>query len=398
MRPEPAIILRTGRSKSVLQHHPWIFSGSVSQVAGSPGIGDTVAVIDEKGSHLGWAAFNPLSNIRARMWSFDPDKPVNPEFIHEKIANALNSRLHIFGNEIPEAFRVVYGESDGFPGLIVDKYTDSLVIQILAAGAEHWKSEIVASLMSLIEPKSIFERSDVDVRKLEGLPESKGLLFGKEPSNNLVIHENGLKFQVDVVNGQKTGFYLDQRNNRKALLDFAKDKEILNCFAYTGGFSIYGLQANANKVVSIDSSAEAIDSAKGNVKMNDFSLEKTEWITGDVFVELRKFRDQDRKFDLIILDPPKFAPTQAQVEKAARGYKDINLLAFKLLREGGILFTFSCSGGVSADLFQKIVAGAALDAGTDARILRHLSQDIDHPIALNFPESAYLKGLICIKR
>jgi len=220
-------------------------------------------------------------------------------------------------------------------------------------------------------------------------------LYGEKPEQNLVITENTLKFFVDIENGQKTGFYLDQRSNRNEILAYVKENEVLNCFAYTGGFSIYALKAKTKHVTSIDSSADVIDLAKKNVELNNLPLEKTDWITGDVFQELRKFRDQNRKFDLIILDPPKFAPTQAHVEKASRGYKDINLLAFKLLRKGGILFTFSCSGGVSPELFQKIVAGAALDAGVDAHILKYLSQDVDHPVSLNFPESAYLKGLIC---
>lgn len=394
MKPEPSIFLRPGRNKSILQHHPWIFSGSIGSVQGSPEPGETVSVFSEKKEFLGRAAFNLSSNIRARMWTFT-DKKVDELLFHKKIESANESRKRAFGKDLPNAYRVVYGESDGLPGVIVDKYADYLVIQVLSAGAEYWKNQFVDILQEIFRPKTIYERSDVDVRKLEGMVETKGILYGEEPPELIEIIENGFKFQVDIINGQKTGFYLDQRANRKAMLEFSNDKEILNCFAYTGGFTVYGLHGGAKRAVSIDSSGEALEQARKNVTFNNHSIEKTEWITGDVFVELRKFRDRNRKFDLIVLDPPKFAPTQAQVEKAARGYKDINLLAFKLLTPGGILFTFSCSGGVSADLFQKIVAGAALDAGVDAHILRHLSQDMDHPIALNFPESAYLKGLIC---
>jgi 23S rRNA (cytosine1962-C5)-methyltransferase len=395
MNQSPAIVLRPGRNKSVIQHHPWIFSGSVNQITGSPGIGETVAVYDDKHELLGWAAYSPSSNIRARMWTFNPDEEVNLNFINQRISNSIEFRKQAFGIKTPEAYRLIYAESDGLPGVIVDKYHDHLVLQVLSAGAERWKSQIIDSLVSQLQPKSIFERSDVEVRKLEGLPEFKGLLYGEKPEQNLEITENTLKFNIDIENGQKTGFYLDQRSNRNEILAYAEQNEVLNCFAFTGGFSVYALKAKAKHVTSIDSSADVIDQAKKNVELNDLPLEKTEWIIGDVFQELRKFRDQNRKFDLIILDPPKFAPTQAQVEKASRGYKDINLLAFKLLRKGGVLFTFSCSGGVSPDLFQKIVASAALDAGVDAQILKYLSQDVDHPVSLNFPESMYLKGLIC---
>lgn len=395
MRLQPAIILKPGRKKSILQHHPWIFSGSIARVVGNPGVGDTVEVFDDRQVLLGRAAFSPNSNIRARMWTYEPDELVDGDLLDKRIADSITARRQMFQNDLPDAYRVVYAESDGLPGLIVDKYCNILVMQVLSAGAEHWKSQIVDSLIKQLDPTTIFERSDVEVRKLEGLPECTGVLYGKPPERIIEINENGLDFGIDVVTGQKTGFYLDQRSNRREILSFAEKKEVLNCFAYTGGFTIYALKANARHVTSIDSSADALDQAKLNVIRNKLPMESTSWITGDVFQELRKFRDQDKKFDLIVLDPPKFAATQAQVAKASRGYKDINLLAFKLLRKEGILFTFSCSGGITLDLFQKIVAGAALDAGANAQIIKYLTQDMDHPIALNFPESAYLKGLIC---
>lgn len=395
MREAPAIILRRGRSKSVLQRHPWIFSGSIEKVTGDPGIGETVEVFDDRHELLGRAAFSPNSNIRARMWTFDQHEAVDTNFIERRIADAIKGRIQLFRNGLLDAYRVIYAESDGLPGLIVDKYRDILVMQALSAGVERWKKQIVDALVKQLNPVTIYERSDVEVRKLEGLPESIGLLYGKELDGTCIINENGLDFLVDVMRGQKTGFYLDQRSNRKEILAYAGQKEVLNCFAYSGGFTVYALKANAHHVTSIDSSAEALEQARQNVILNHLPLENNEWIKGDVFQELRKFRDQNRKYDLIILDPPKFASTQAQVTKAARGYKDINLLAFKLLRKGGTLFTFSCSGGITPDLFQKIVAGAALDAGVNAQIIKFLAQDADHPIALNFPESAYLKGLIC---
>jgi 23S rRNA (cytosine1962-C5)-methyltransferase len=294
---------------------------------------------------------------------------------------------------LPSAVRLVYAESDGLPGLIVDRYGNTLVLQFLSAGAEFHRQTFVELLLELTQAEYVFERSDADVRKIEGLPLRIGPLWG-EAQEQLSISENNLRFAVDLATGHKTGFYLDQRENRKWVRAIADGKDVLDCFAYTGGFTVNALAGGAATVTSVDTSQDALDLARENVKLNLLPEERVEWVQADVFQQLRKFRDQARKFDLIVLDPPKFAPTTSQVKKAARGYKDINLLAFKLLRPGGFLFTFSCSGGVSADLFQKIVAGAALDAGISAHIVRHLEQSPDHPVALNFPEGAYLKGLI----
>jgi 23S rRNA (cytosine1962-C5)-methyltransferase len=271
-------------------------------------------------------------------------------------------------------------------------------MQVLSAGAELWRETLADLLLELSGAEAVFERSDVDVRALEGLETRVGALRGAEPGESLVIEENGLAFQVDVRGGQKTGFYLDQRRNRMRLGAYAAEKDVLNCFCYTGGFSIYALAHGARSVLSIDSSGDALRVGQANLGLNHLAAERAEWLEADVFLALRKLRDQARSFDLIVLDPPKFAPTAAQAERAARGYKDINLLAFKLLRPGGVLFTFSCSGGVSADLFQKIVAGAALDAHADAAIIEHLGQAPDHPVGLAFPEGTYLKGLVCVKR
>jgi len=281
------------------------------------------------------------------------------------------------------------------PGVVVDRYGDVLVLQCLTAGAERWRDVIVTTLLKVTSLDTIFERSDVDVRELEGLPKRSGVLHGADPADRIVIQENGIRFGVDVKTGQKTGFYLDQRHNRQRVRELVAGKSVLNCFCYTGGFSLYALAGGASKVVSVDSSGSALEIGRENMALNGFPGEKAGWMEGDVFLLLRRFRDEARKFDAIILDPPKFAPTAAQAEKAARAYKDINLLAFKLLNQGGLLFTFSCSGGISAELFQKIVAGAALDAKVDARIVETLAQGPDHPVALNFPEGAYLKGLVC---
>ncbi len=294
------------------------------------------------------------------------------------------------------AFRLIHAESDGLPGLIVDRYADVLVVQYLSVGAEYWRETIADVLNKETGLQVIFERSDADVRKLEGLAPLVGLQRGELSGALVSIVENGLKFNVDIATGHKTGFYLDQRRNRKRVRELVANREVLDCFCYTGGFSVSALAGEARSVLSVDASGDALALCKENVLLNDLPAEQHSILEGDVFVLLRKFRDEGRFFDMVILDPPKFAPTAAQAEKAARGYKDINLLGFKLLRPGGILVTFSCSGGVDAALFQKIVASAALDAGVEAKIMEYLSQAPDHPVALQFPEGTYLKGLVAL--
>jgi 23S rRNA (cytosine1962-C5)-methyltransferase len=381
----------------VLHRHPWIFSGAVGRVEGDPPAGETVLVCAASGEALGWAAYSPVSQIRGRMWSWEPDIPIDAGFLRTKIEGALAQRQAIIPAGETNAMRLVFAESDGLPGVVVDRYADWLVLQCLTAGAEAWRETLADLLVELTGVANIYERSDVDVRGLEGLPQRAGSLRGKTPAGPVEIIENGLTFQVDLLNGHKTGFYLDQRRNRQRLRELARGREVLNCFAYTGAFAAYALAGGAQSVVSIDSSADALALGRQNIAANRFASEQTEWLEGDVFHLLREFRDRGRSYDLIVLDPPKFAPTAAQAERAARGYKDINLLACKLLRPGGLLFTFSCSGGVSLELFQKIVAGAALDAGAQMQIVEYLAQGPDHPAALNFPEGAYLKGLVCVK-
>lgn len=390
------IILKPGKEKSVLQRHPWIFSGAIDSVAGAPQPGETVEVCSSKGDRLGWAAFSPSSSIRARVWSFDPDEVINADFFKRKIEAAVKIRKLLNIEQETNAYRLIHGEADGIPGLIVDYYPDTAVIQVLSTGAEYWRDVIIEQVQQVTGSKYIVERSDVEVRQLEGLPIREGLVRGDGLPLHLHIEENGIRYRVDVLGGQKTGFYLDQRQNRKQVMALARDREVLNAFCYTGGFTLAALAGGAKSVLSIDSSAPALSLGAENLALNGFNPDKNRWLEGNVFQELRQLRDRNQKFDLIILDPPKFAPTAAQTAKASRAYKDINLLGFKLLRKGGILVTFSCSGGVSRELFQKIVADAALDAGVDARIVQVLSQSNDHPIALNFPESAYLKGLVCI--
>ncbi|MBU0620602.1 MAG: class I SAM-dependent rRNA methyltransferase [Gammaproteobacteria bacterium] len=390
---KPAIILKAEREKSLQRRHPWIFSGAIECIDGAPRSGDTVAVRDAAGSFLAWAAYNPDSQITARVWSWQEKEVVDKAFFHQRIANALAARYALAIGQAGNGMRIVHGESDGLPGLIVDKYDDVLVMQLGSAGPEHWRETIADILQDLCAPVCIYERSDSDGRELEGLPKRCGVVRGTLPEKVEVL-ENGLRFAVDVAAGQKTGYYLDQRDNRAFTGTLAADRDVLNCFCYTGGFSLYALRGGAKTVLSIDSSQDALQIAQTNVGLNGLDASKAEWQCADVFEALRKLRDQNRKFDLIVLDPPKFAPTAAYAEKASRAYKDINLLGFKLLRPGGLLFTYSCSGGISDDLFQKIIAGAALDAGVDAQIVKKLHAAPDHPVLLSFPEGAYLKGLV----
>ena len=311
------------------------------------------------GAKLGIAAYSESSQIRARMWSWNPDERIDETFFTYKLTNAIEKRKKFVITNESNAYRLVFGESDGLPGLVIDQYNDTLVIQILSAGIEKHR-DLICDILSKIYPDyRIFERSDADVRELEGLPNRVGLIKGKELPDELWINEGGISYLVDIAGGQKTGFYLDQRENRKKIRQYSQNKDVLNCFCYTGGFTLNALAGGARSVLSIDSSQPALDQLKKNLQKNSFDENKSSEKCGDVFIELRALRDRAASFDVIILDPPKFAPTISQAEKAARGYKDINLLAFKLLRPGGVLFTFSCSGGISRELFQKIVTGAA---------------------------------------
>jgi 23S rRNA (cytosine1962-C5)-methyltransferase len=318
-------------------------------------------------------------------------REIDAAFFHGRIERAVALRTRLLPSS--DTVRLVHAESDGLPGVVIDRYGETVVLQLSSAGAMRWRDAIADAVMAVVQPHTIYERSDADVLALEGLQPSVGLLRGSAPASPLLVDESGAMFEVDVPHGHKTGFYLDQRPNRARVRELADKREVLDCFAYTGGFTVNALAGGAAKVTAVDSSGPALELLKRNVALN--KLPACECLEGDVFQLLRKMRDQARSFDLIVLDPPKFAPTAAHAEKASRAYKDINLLAFKLLRAGGLLLSFSCSGGVSRDLFQKIVAGAALDAGVDAQIVGHLSPGADHPVALNFPEGEYLKGLIC---
>lgn len=392
------LIIKAGREKSLLRRHPWIFSGAIKRDDAATS-GEVVQVIAEDGRYLATALFSGTSQIAARIVSFDERQTIDESFWHQRIANAISHRQALHAGSQPSdqqtnAWRLIHGESDGLPGLVADRYDDCVVMQLSTAGIDPHRDMLAAMLRELTGAACIYERSDVDVRKLEGLEARNGLALGTPPNNPMFILEQGVRIEVDVVAGHKTGFYLDQRDNRALTRRLARNREVLNCFCYSGTMSVSAMLGGARSVMSIDSSAHALDAGRRNAMHNRCDVAQMEWIEADVFAYLRRLRDQGKSFDLIVLDPPKLAPTSHHVEKAARAYKDINLLGLKLLRPGGLLMTYSCSGGVSAELFQKIVAGAAVDAGADAQILQRLSAGIDHPVSIHFPEGEYLKGLL----
>ena len=390
------ILLKNGRDKNVRAHHPWVFSGAVDKVKGKLRAGDTVEVRAANGDCLGVGAWSPDSQIQVRMWAFHADS-IDRTFFRNRVEQALTYRQQLGITQRNSGYRLINAESDGLPGVVVDVFGDWLIMQALTTGAEAWKHVIAEVLLEVMPAKGVYERSDVDVRKKEGLETVVGVLQGEVPPAFIDILEEGRHYRADVINGHKTGFYLDQRDNRSMLQHYAAGKTVLNCFSYTGGFSIAALHGGATHATNIDASQPALDIAAQTAALNGFAPERMDNICGDVFKLLREYRNEGRQFDIVVLDPPKFAENRNQLEKAARGYKDINLLGFKLLKPNGLLFTYSCSGLMESNLFQKIVADAAVDAGCDARILRKLDQATDHPTRLAFPEGYYLKGLVCQK-
>jgi 23S rRNA (cytosine1962-C5)-methyltransferase len=389
-------VLAPGREKSLLNRHPWLYSGAIAWTKGDVESGATVELVAADGRFLGRGAASPSSQIRARVWTFDPLQRIDREFFETRLAASIARRAELLGDGYTAA-RLVHAESDGLPGLIVDRYGDWLAVQLLSAGPEAWRDTTFAALATLTDC-SIFERSDAEVRALEGLPSRSGVVRDAMPrsgaAHRTTIVEHGLRFGVDIAHGQKTGFYLDQRDNRRRIGALAGGCTVLDGFSYSGGVTLNTLAGGARSVMAIDSSREALDAAASNVRTNGFDPARVEFIEADVFEHLRLLRDQGRRFELIVLDPPKLAPTVRHVERAARAYKDINLLALKLLAPGGLLATFSCSGGVGIELFQKIVAGAAVDARVDAQIIERLGPAADHPVLLSFPEGDYLKGML----
>jgi len=397
------VILKPGREKPVCQHHPWIFSGAVARVKGNVTDGEVVDVVASDGTWLARGTLNRKSQIVVRLLTWKEEEAIGETFWRSRLERALAGREMLTSNGETTAYRLVNAESDGVPGLIVDRYGDWLVTQFLTLGVERWKSEIVgqvwhSTLQANLPCKGVYERSDVDVRAKEGLPQTTGVLAGDEPPDLVEIRENGLRFLVDVKRGHKTGFYLDQRDNRRKVAVYLHGRDVLNGFAYTGAFAVYAMSAGAKSVTNVDTSADALELARRNAELNPKGLTAPsglEYVVGDVFAELRRFRAEGRLFDAIILDPPKFAQSDQQLKRAARGYQDINRVAMNILRPGGVLATFSCSGLVSPDLFQKIIFSASLEAERDVQIVEKLGQSSDHPILATSPESEYLKGFIC---
>ena len=393
------VTLKPSKEKSRLRRHPWIYANAIDRVDGKPAPGATVLVRAHDGRFLARAAYSPHSQIRLRVWSFDENEPIDHAFFKRRVQRAFAHRRAFVSDTL--AVRLIFGEADGLPGLIVDHYVEDggtgrgqLVCQFMAAGVEAWKEAIVAALVGATDCPNVYERSDVSIREKEGLAQTTGGLAGDAPPKTLITRENGVRYHVDVETGHKTGFYVDQRDNRALVQAYAGERDVLNCFCYTGGFSLAAMKGGARRVVSIDSSGEALSLARANVEANGFDAARAQWLDADAFKTLRRLADEGERFDLVVLDPPKFAPAREHVDRAARAYKDINLSGLRLLRPGGLLFTYSCSGAIDADLFQKIVAGAAADARVDARILKRLGAGLDHPLLAAFPEGEYLKGLL----
>jgi 23S rRNA (cytosine1962-C5)-methyltransferase len=385
--------LKRGREKSLLRKHPWVFSGAIERVQGEPSAGDTVEIVDAAGAFLASAAYSPASQIRARVWSFEPEESVGAAFLRGRLERAIDSRRRLGLLGADAACRLVFAESDGLPGLVVDRYADFVVCQFLSAGAERWRAEVADLLVELCGARGVYERSEASARRKEGLPSQRGSLRGEPPPAEIEVRMGATHWLVDVANGQKTGAYLDQQRNRARVAELAAGAEMLDAFAYTGGFAITALVGGASAATLVESSAEALRTAEREAAANGVA-DRCRLVAASVFDELRVLRDDHRRYDLVVLDPPKFVHSAEQVSAGSRGYKDVNMLGFELVRPGGLLATFSCSGHVDAALFQKIVAGAALDARRDAQILERLSQPPDHPIAIEFPEAEYLKGLI----
>lgn len=392
---ESKIILHESRDKSLKRKHPWIFSKAIKEVVNEPSNGADINIYDCNNNFLAVAAYSPNSQIRARVWSFNKDEKIDKDFFKAKILKAYEARKLMLEVTAMSACRIIAAESDSIPGLIVDMYNNYLVLEVLSAGTEFHLKEIVAALREVFPEHNIYERSDVEVRKKEGLELRKGVIFGENPPTEIEITENeNMKLLVDIENGHKTGYYLDQRDNRAALAKYCKGKSVLNCFSYTGGFSLYALKGRALKVANVDVSQRALDTAKRNIVLNHLDPGRVKFIKEDVFKFLRNEKAKNNKYDVIVLDPPKFAESRGQLDKACRGYKDINMLAASIIKPGGYLMTYSCSGHMTPDLFQKVVADAILDANREGQIVEYLQQASDHPISTAYPEGLYLKGLV----
>ncbi|MXV49991.1 methyltransferase domain-containing protein [Pedobacter sp. HMF7647] len=386
--------LRKGKEKAVRQLHPWVFSGAIENVKGRPENGDLVSVTDNSGEFLAYGFYNSQSRVAVRLLEWNPEQEINDEWWRNRIRKSINSRRELL-NDSTDTCRLIFSEADYLPGLIVDQYADFLSVQILTSGIEKVKDILLDELNKLVKPKGIFDKSDASARSHEGLEASHGKLSGINPPEFVTVKENGVSYNVNISEGQKSGFYCDQRDNRRIVAGHAVGKRVLDCFCYSGGFTLNALKNNASEVMSVDSSALAIETLKQNVLLNDLDSIKHIAVQSDVNKQLRKLKEEGEKFDVIVLDPPKYAPSRSALTKASRAYKDLNRLGMQLLNEGGLLATFSCSGAVDIASFKQILAWAALDAGKEVQFIDQLCQPEDHPVRASFPEGEYLKGLLC---
>jgi 23S rRNA (cytosine1962-C5)-methyltransferase len=389
------VILKKGKEKAVLHHHPWVFSGAIENIKGKPANGDIVKLIDAKGAFMAYGFYNDQSRVALRLLEWDEAVEVNEDWFREKVAVAVASRSTILVEGVTNTCRLIFSESDYLPGLIVDKYADHLAVQVLTSGIEKVLPVIIDELQRLLKPDSIFDKSDASSRSHEGLETINTALTLSHPPERVEVKENSISYNINIAEGQKSGFYCDQRDNRKILAAHAKGKKVLDCFSYTGGFTLNCLQNGAASVTTVDSSALAVETLKENIVLNKFPGEKVTSIVSDVNKQLRNFRDEGEMFDIVVLDPPKYAPSRSALDKASRAYKDLNRMGMLLLNPGGLLATFSCSGAMNMETFKQVLAWAALDAGKQVQFIHQFCQPEDHPVRSSFPEGEYLKGLIC---
>lgn len=389
------VVLKKGKEKAVLHRHPWVFSGAIEKVKGKPTNGDVVKLIDAKGAFMAYGFYNDQSRVALRLLEWDEAVEINEQWFKDKVAVAVASRSEVLVDGVTNTCRLIFSESDYLPGLIVDKYANHLAVQVLTSGIEKMMPCIIDELNSILKPESIFDKSDATSRGHEGLQTQNIVLAGIHPPDRVEVIENGIKYNINIAEGQKSGFYCDQRDNRKIVAAHAKGKKVLDCFSYTGGFTLNALQNEAAAVMSVDSSALAVETLKENVLLNGFNMDKVTTVTSDVNKQLRKLREDGELFDIVVLDPPKYAPSRSALDKASRAYKDLNRLGMLLLNKGGLLATYSCSGAMDMETFKQVLAWAALDAGKQVQFINQLCQPEDHPVRSSFPEGEYLKGLLC---